>query len=90
MVPDVSNENSSFYVLLNYIPKITILNFYTTACSGAERQICTLSARGFELASFRLLDQRSNHLATLPLASVKFSVSSFPEQRRLGTVEKIQ
>uniref|UniRef100_A0A8C7CUG2 LIM zinc-binding domain-containing protein n=1 Tax=Oncorhynchus kisutch TaxID=8019 RepID=A0A8C7CUG2_ONCKI len=24
-----------------------------TACSGAERQICTLSARGFELATFR-------------------------------------
>ena len=30
-------------------------------CSGAERQICTLLARGFELATFRLLTQRSNH-----------------------------
>ena len=30
-------------------------------CSGAERQICTLSAWGFELATFRLLVQRSNH-----------------------------
>ena len=30
-----------------------------TACSGAELQMCTLSARGFELATFRLLVQRS-------------------------------
>ena len=30
-------------------------------CSGAERQICTLSARGFELATFRLLVHHSNH-----------------------------
>jgi hypothetical protein len=32
-----------------------------TACSGVERQICTLSARGFELTIFRLLVTRSNH-----------------------------
>jgi hypothetical protein len=30
-------------------------------CSGAERQIFTLSARGFDLATFLLLVQRSNH-----------------------------
>ena len=36
--------------------------FSMTACSGAEGQICTLSAQGFELATF----QRSNHQATLP------------------------
>uniref|UniRef100_A0A8C7F5G0 Centriolar satellite-associated tubulin polyglutamylase complex regulator 1 n=1 Tax=Oncorhynchus kisutch TaxID=8019 RepID=A0A8C7F5G0_ONCKI len=36
-----------------------------TACSGAERQICTLSAWGFELATFRLLVQHSNHSNTL-------------------------
>ena len=38
MVADVTNEISSFYVLLNFIPKITIVYFFTTACSGAERQ----------------------------------------------------
>ena len=28
-----------------------------TACSGAERQICTMSARGFELATFTVTSQ---------------------------------
>ena len=32
--------------------------------TGAERQICTLSARGFELATFQLQVQRSNHHST--------------------------
>ena len=33
----------------------------TVPCSGAEQQIVTLSARGFDLTTFRLLAQRSNH-----------------------------
>jgi hypothetical protein len=65
MMAAKSDSHSSAPTLSQNHPKSTVLFLYfyfnDSLGTGVEQQICTLSARGFELTTFRLLVQRSDH-----------------------------